>query len=54
MRESAWPSNCRKFKVGVSFTRGRTKKTWSNEIRDLEEWKVSKELPIDKNAFIFD
>lgn len=36
------------FELG---NRLRVKKTWSKEIRDLEEWKASKKVPKDRNAW---
>ena len=44
-RKTYWPSKCKKLEIGGSLTIGRPTKTWSNVIgRDLEEWKVNKEL----------
>ena len=43
VKESAWPSKCRTFKVSDSFPRGRPRKTWNEVIKsNLKERKVSK------------
>lgn len=42
---------CRAFKVGDSFSKGGTRKTWSKEIRsEVEKSIVRKDLAKDRNA----
>ena len=52
MKESAWSSKCRTFRVTDSFPRRWPRKTWNKVIRsDLKKKKASKDLAKDWNAW---
>ena len=52
IKESAWSSKCRTFKVRGSLPRGRPRKIWNEVIRsDLKEREVSKDIAKDRNVW---
>ena len=52
MKESAWSSLYRTFKVSGSLPTGRSRKTWNEVIKsDPKEKKVSKNIAIDRNTW---